>query len=359
MNILYLMNHAGKGGSEKYVHSMAYYANSQKDSIFFVYNEAGPLVKHMVGLSSDICQLQMNSPLDFKAARSLSLYCAQNNIDLVHTQFARENYIAVLSKMLYGNKAKIVHTCHINTPNNFLWRIMNKFFMNKNYRIIAVCNSVKELLIKNNYPAEKIQLVHNGVPYRQDFVQEPSDSTKTRFISLMRMSSEKGVHFLLESAKKLAAMGANFSLMIAGDGPLYNEALNFVNSNNLSDIISLPGHRDDVPLLLANADCYINASSSEALSFAILEAMESGLSIIATDVGGNPDIVNERTCCGILVPYGDTEKLADAMLYMVQNPSESKSMGENAREAIKNVFNIDNSIKTTYNVYHGQEDARL
>ena len=351
MNILYLMNHAGKGGSEKYVKNMAEYCSLQGDNVFFIYNEAGQLAEQMEGLSKDISQFEMKSPMDFKAAKKLSLYCALHGIDVIHTQFARENYIAVLSKTFYGNKAKIIHTCHINTPNNRVWRIMNKMLMDKNDKIIAVCNSVKKLLVQNNYPPDKIQLVPNGVSYRENFERRAKGDETIKFVSLMRFSEEKGVRFLLESAKWLRSDGVIFSLVMAGDGPLYDDACEFVSVNGLSDIVSLPGYRSNVQELLAESDCFINASSSEALSFAILEAMESELCIIATDVGGNPYIVNERTRCGMLVPYGDTLEMAEAMKYIIQNKNEREQMARNAREVVKNTFNVDKLMKTTYNVY--------
>jgi len=351
MNILYLLNHAGKGGSEKYVKCMAEYALLQGDNVFFAYNEAGGLVEQMEALCGSAFRLEMKSPMDIKAARTLAKYCSENKIDLIHTQFARENYIAILSKKLFGNKVRVIHTCHINTPNNTLWRTMNKFFMGGNERIIAVCSSVKKLLVQNNYPEEKIQLVHNGVYYREHLERAEQVERPFTFISLMRFSEEKGVLFLLESAERLAASSEGFLLTVAGDGPLYDKARDFVRETGLSEIVALPGYCEDVQELLAGADCYINSSSSEALSFAILEAMEAGLSIIATDVGGNPDIVNEHNNCGLLVPYGDTVAMVEAMTDMINNPDRSKEMAKNARKAIKEVFNIDNSIKTTYNVY--------
>jgi len=353
MNILYLINHAGKGGSEKYVRNMAKYASAQGDSIFFAYNEDGPLVAQMSELVKGASQIEMDSPFDIKAAKKLSAYCKSNKIDLIHTQFARENYIAILSKTLFGNRVKIVHTCHINTPNNRLQRVLNKLFMNKNDRIIAVCSSVKDLLIKNKYPPDKIQLVHNGVPYRAGFERPRKDDATTKFISLMRFSEEKGVQFLLESAKWLARTheSASFALTMAGDGPLYDEAREYVRANGLEDIVFLPGHISNAPEALLEADCFINASSSEALSFAILEAMESELSIIATDVGGNPDIVNQKTRCGVLVPYGDVLEMAEAMQYMIENSQQRETMAKNAREAVKNMFDIDKLMKTTYNMY--------
>ncbi|MCL2564601.1 MAG: glycosyltransferase [Defluviitaleaceae bacterium] len=352
MNILYLINYAGKGGSEKYVKLMAEYAKAQGGNIFFVYNETGLLVSQMEGITKNILCLNMKAPFDLKAAKSLAGYCTANKIDIIHTQFARENYIAILSKKLYANRTNIIHTCHINTPNNTLWRFMNKFFMNENFRTVAVCNSVRDLLIKNNYPADKVQLVYNGVYYRENFERPLKNSKPFAFVTLTRFSEEKGIFFLLESAKTLKERGFEFTLTIAGDGPLYEDAKKFVEQHNLLENISLPGYCDDTPSLLLNSDCFINSSSSEALSFAILEAMEGGLPIIATNVGGNPDIINEKTDCGILVPYGNRDKLANAMSHIIDNLENTLKMSKNARKAVKEIFNVDNSIKTAYNIYN-------
>jgi len=352
MNILYLINYAGKGGSEKYIKLLTEYAKAQGDNVFFAYNEVGLLVTQMEGIAKETLCLEMKSPFDLKAAKSLAKYCKTNKIDIIHTQFARENYISILSKKFYGNSAVIIHTCHINTPNNTLWRFMNKLFIKENFRTIAVCGSVRELLIANNYPADKVQLVYNGVYYRESLDKPPKNTNQFTFVSVTRFSEEKGIFFLLESAKLLKEQSAEFTLTIAGDGPLYGEAKKFVEQHNLSENISLPGYCEDIQSLLLNSDCFINSSSSEALSFAILEAMEAGLPIIATNVGGNPDIINEKTNCGLLVAYGDSNEMANAMFHIMDKPENTLKMAENARKAIKEIFNVDNSIKTAYNIYN-------
>ena len=358
MNILYLINHAGKGGSEKYVLSMAEYAISKDDRVFLLYNEHGPLVAQAETLGITADQISMANPLDTKAAKILSEYCKANKIDLIHTQFARENYIAILSKKLYGNNAEIIHTCHINTENNIIWRFINKMLSSYNYKIIAVCNSVRAKLIKNNYPAGKVQVIFNGVAFRES-IEKTTYTAKSFgisenrfvFITLTRFSEEKGIFFLLESAKLLRETGSEFALVIAGDGPLYEEARQYIGANNLSDLVYLPGYRQDGAELLLGSDCFINSSSSEALSFAILEAMEAGLPIIATKVGGNPDIINENTNCGSLVEYNDARALSLAMADMLGNSPKRTLMAENSRKAIANIFNVENSIKATYKIY--------
>ncbi|MDL2248407.1 glycosyltransferase, partial [Tyzzerella sp. OttesenSCG-928-J15] len=119
----------------------------------------------------------------------------------------------------------------------------------------------------------------------------------------------------------------------------------------LENHVFLPGYRTDGDNLLRSADCFINASSSEALSFAILEAMEAGLPIIATNIGGNPDIVNENTNCGALVEYNDIQALAKAMEDIMADEAKQNELSLNARLAVKNIFNVDNSVKTAYNIY--------
>ena len=358
MNILYLINHAGKGGSEKYVLSMAGYALPKGDSVFLLYNEHGLLVEQMEGLGIDTSQIPMANPLDINAAKKLAQYCKSKQIDLIHTQFARENYIAILSKKLFGNSARIIHTCHINTENNGIWRFINKLLSSENYRVIAVCNSVRDKLVSNNYPPDKVHIIFNGVPFRENIDKTSytaeelgiSDD-KFIFISLARFSREKGIFFLLEAAKLLKNSGKEFALVVAGDGPLLEEAKEYVKANDLNGYVYLPGYRQDGAELLLGSACFINSSSSEALSFAILEAMESGLPIIATDVGGNPDIINGNTGCGLLVEYNDAKGLETAMYNIMTDSNKAAEMAENSRKAIKTIFNVDNSIKAAYSIY--------
>jgi glycosyltransferase involved in cell wall biosynthesis len=352
-----MINFAGKGGSEKYIKNLANFVSNNGEKVFFCYNIKGLLTEQMEGLAVESFQLNMSSPLDIKAALKLKNYCKKNHIDIIHTQFARENYISILAK-LFGNRAKIVHTCHINTYNNFFWRVLNRFFTGENHRIIAVCNSVKNLLVNNNYPEKKVDVIFNGIEYREDIEKldilrkelKLSENTFI-FVTLTRFSEEKGIFFLLKAALRLKEENKNFALVIAGDGDLYEQAVQYIKGNSLTEHVFLLGYRNDGDKLLLSADCFINSSASEALSFAILEAMEARLPVIATDVGGNPDIINKNTNRGRLVPYGESDALAEAMEYMMDNPKACEEMSVNGRSAVKDIFNVENSVRKTYEIY--------
>jgi len=348
LRILYLINHAGNGGSEKYVKVLS--EGLKNVEIFFGYNETGLLVSQMESLGAKVFNVKMKSPFDLKAAKQIAVICKENEIDIIHAQFPRENYIAILSK-LYGNRAKVVYTSHINVNNNLVWKIMNFLITRKNSAVIAVCNSVKHLLISNNYPQDKIHVIFNGVGY-EDYEGNNIEDTPFIFVVLARLSAEKGILFLLESIKTLSTeTNKPFKLLLAGEGPLEAEAKNYVTENNLSEFVDFLGYTTNPKEVLSTGHVFINSSESEALSFAILEAMTMGLPVIATNVGGNPDIINDSTNCGILVAYNNPSEMATAMKTMMEDKDLYAKFSKNSRFAIKNTFDIKIMISKTQKMY--------
>ncbi len=361
MKIMFLINHAGKGGSEKYVHTLAEFMRSRAE-IFFVYNEDGPLVNKMISLGATIFNLKMNSIFDFAAAKKLAVYCEENKIDIIHTQFPRENYIALFAKKRYP-KLKIIHTSHLILKQPFHWRFLNKRIAANNDAVICVCNKCKEVMIENKYPEDKIHLIFNGVPYkpythditnssmRKEFNIKPDEFV---FVTVARFTEEKGIPYLIKSVKRLINIvdDIKFTLLLVGDGEMEEELKKQVEVDNLQLYIKFAGYRYDIENILMGADCFINSSNSEALSFAILEALAKALPVIATKVGGNTDIINDTTNCGILVRYGSDVQLARAMEKMIYNKDFYNECSRNAVTNIRDRFNIDAICNQTYELYN-------
>lgn len=359
MNILYLINHAGKGGTEKYIKLMAEYC-MKNDKVYFIYNEKGLLVEQMEKLGVECEQLCMKNPFDFKAVKILAKFCEEKEIDIIHTQFQRENYIALLTKRIY-KKVKVIYTAHIIVQNNFIWKITNSYICKNDDAIIAVCNKGAEILIKNKMPEDKIKVIWNGVNYK-DYTHNVKNSTMRKdynipvdefvFLTVTRLSKEKGVDFLLESVKLLTTLvDIPFKVLIVGDGLEEGMLKEYVLKNELVDKVIFTGFREDVENILMGSNCFINSSSNEALSFAILEAMSKALPIIATKVGGNTDIVNEQSGNGILVRYKSTVQLAKAMEKMMTKKDFAKECSANSIKSIKENFNIVEKINDTYDLY--------
>lgn len=102
-------------------------------------------------------QVEMKSPFDFKAAKRLAAICKANKIDIIHSHYPRENYIAILAHLLYP-KTKALYTCHLTLKTNAAWWVTNKLMTPHDAKIIAVCNNAKELLVSNGVNPKKIDV---------------------------------------------------------------------------------------------------------------------------------------------------------------------------------------------------------
>ncbi len=359
LKVLYLINHAGKAGTEKYVYNLVKTYNGACADCYFAYSEPGLLLEQMQELGIPCFQLTMKNPFDVKAAKALAAYCREHKIDVIHTQYPRENYIAILSKRYYP-EVRVVYTCHLTLKNSLPWRVTNRLFTKHNHKIISVCNKGKELLIGNGVSADKIVVVFNGitpsqeveknVEKRQEFGIDPDTFVIT---TLARYHIAKGLDYFTDSVNELKKMtDKKFVVLYVGDGELYDEVKEQIERLGLENEIKQLGFRKDSQEILAMSDLYVNSAKCfEALSFAIVEALDHALPVVATDVGGNSDIVNDETNCGILVEYGDTKAMAQAIKTMIEDTTGYEAFSQNARKAALNRFNLDELLKETFQYY--------
>ncbi len=358
MRVLYLINHAGKAGTEKYVYNLVKAYRDGKAECFFAYNEPGLLLDQMKELGVPTCRVEMRSPFDRKAAKQLAALCEKYKIDIIHTQYPRENYVAVLSKR-YRPETKVIYTCHLTLKTGALWRISNRLITKNDDAIISVCNNGKELMIGNGVPADKIRVIFNGL-WPEEAKKETVSTIREELgidentfvaVTLARYHIAKGLPYLVDSIAKVDP-NLPFVCLIAGDGELFDEVKAQIAEKGLEKRILQLGFRKDAANLLAGSDVFINSAKCyEALSFAILEALGQGLPVIATNIGGNGDIINPENDCGILVEYEDTDAMAAAIEKLAADRALCKKYGENGQRAIQNVFNLEIILDKIYAVY--------
>lgn len=358
MNILYLINFAGKAGTEKYVLNLI---NSLKGmhNCHLAYSITGPLADSVKDMNLPVFQFAMSNPLDIGAAKQLADYCRKNKIDIIHAQYPRENCIALLSKIFYY-KPKVIFTSHLTLENvGTQWKILNKIFSPFNKKIISVCNYGKELLISQGCKPEKIEVIFNGMTLDVSDVSPSTIRTELGIgrefvvVTLARYMEEKGLSFFVKSLHKLKQITDQpFKCLLVGDGELYEEIKEEIKVLGMENEILQLGFRNDVNNILKGCDLFVNsAKCNEALSFAMLEAMSKALPLVATNVGGNSDIVNDETQVGILVEYGDEDAMAKAISDMMNNKEFYKKMSENAVRAVYGRFSYETMLKKTMDVY--------
>ncbi len=349
MNILFLINYAGKAGIEKYVENLVDIFTKHGETCHFAYNISGELSEKMEKLNTPILKLDMSKTKMMSAARELATYCRRNKIDVIHPQCPRENIVAILSKKYYSTP-NVVYTNHFTNVTGTTWKILNKIFTPKNHKIIAVCRAGKTIMERNGVCSERIQVIYNGVKRGEKPVRDRSilsefgisDDTFVMTI-LARFEPEKGLPFLLQSVKKLKDLTDKpFKLVICGDGSLFGEIKAKVSEMKLDDCVTLTGYRTDTGKILLASDLYLNSSScNEAMSFAILESMSASLPCVVTDIGGNRDLAESGEISGIVCDYGDVEAFARGMLTLLNNKPMREQYANAAFEKLGQEFDLD------------------
>jgi sugar transferase (PEP-CTERM/EpsH1 system associated) len=143
-------------------------------------------------------------------------------------------------------------------------------------------------------------------------------------------------------------------LVMVGDGALREECQSILSEAHLSELAWLPGSRDDVPSLMRCFKCFVLPSLAEGISNTVLEAMATGLPVVATDVGGNRDLVVDGVT-GVLVTVGDVEGIAQQMVRLARSPAMAADMGRLGRQVVEDKF----SLQAMVNVYQGLYDSLL
>ncbi len=138
---------------------------------------------------------------------------------------------------------------------------------------------------------------------------------------------------------------------MVGDGPLLEQCRSLLAGAGFGELAWLPGTRSDIPEILASLDCFVLPSQAEGISNTILEAMACGLPVIATDVGGNRELV-ARGCTGLLVPSADADALADAIIALGTERDRARAMGVAARLRAVERFSLDGMIRAYRDLYH-------
>lgn len=359
MKVLYLLNHAGKAGTERYVETLVKYLGGTQVEPYFAYNESGLLVERLEALGVPTRQLTMSSRFDRKAAKELARLCEEWDIDLIHCHYLREHYIALLAKG-YNKKIRVVYTNHFVLANNFVTRLSNRWMDARQDQMIAVCTKGKERLIQNGWSGERIQVVFNGVDLEawageETTLRQELSIPKDRFVMLCasRFAHDKGHAYLIRTLARLKEMSDTpFTMVLAGDGELLGPTKALAGELGLTDEdVKFIGFRKDIKNLYKAADLYVNSSQHEALSFLIIEAMAAGCPCVITDMGGNRDILEGPEQGGLLAVYDAPDDLARCIKRFLEDPDFTARCRENAHRNIQARFEIHKLALDTFAVY--------
>jgi len=220
----------------------------------------------------------------------------------------------------------------------------------------VLCNSraAANHLIIHGTPEEKVVIIRNGLPtsaFAQTTPLFPPRPGVLRVGMVARMNHPVKNHAgFLRAAATIARKFQQVEFLLAGDGHLRPGLERKVESLGLRPRVHFLGDRSDVPAVFASMDISVVASFSESSSNAILESMAAGVPVVATRVGGTPEIVEDHET-GFLIPPGDDERLTEVLEYLLSNPEVRRACGERSRRFTQANFSMDHMHREVEQLY--------
>jgi sugar transferase (PEP-CTERM/EpsH1 system associated) len=261
---------------------------------------------------------------------------------------------------------------HDLTGSRRRYRLVRRLYRPFVQKYVALSRHIAEYLQKQiHVPAERIAQIYNGVDTER-FSPAAKESTQIRGCpfggpdcwivgTVGRMEGVKDQRSLALAFRRAVAQSPaarqKMRLVVVGDGPLRASVTGELERAGVGDLCWLPGERDDIPDVLRGLDCFVLPSLAEGISNTILEAMSSGLPVIATRVGGNVELV-EDDVTGRLVPSGDSDAMANAMLSYFREATLARDHGKAARRAAENKFSLSGMISGYEAVYEEALSSR-
>lgn len=292
--------------------------------------------------------LQPNTAVQI--ARMAALIRAEG-IRIVHSTDFNTNLLGLAAARLSGAKAIVsrLDLGHLRAGFARLHRKAESLSSRLADLVVVNADAVREVCLREEgVKPERCVVVRNGIDLKRFDTQAgqdlrsplPGDPAAPFVAVIGNLWPVKGHRILLEAVARLPAALRQVRFVCAGEGPEREELTRRIAELGLRDRVLLVGHRLDVPAILARAQAACLCSSAEGLSNALMEAMAARLPIVATRVGGTPELVREEDN-GLLVPPGDACALAEKLGALLQRPETAREMGLRGRRRVETELSLE------------------
>jgi glycosyltransferase involved in cell wall biosynthesis len=291
-----------------------------------------------------------------KAALELRRFLKQQNVKIVNTFFESSDiWAGFVTKAM--SSAKLVWSRRdMGILRGRKHDIAYRWMAGAPDAVFSVSNQVRGHSIDvDGIPADRVQTIYNGLDLSEWDVppRRPNVSNEFLVTTVGNIRRVKGHDIFVTAAAKVAASFPGVSFSIAGDvlDPKYFEELQaLVQALGLGDRFRFEGGVTDLRQHLATADVFVLPSRSEGFSNALIEAMASSLPVVATNVGGNAEAVQDGIT-GYIVPSEDADALSAAMIKLISNPASAVAMGSAGRESALERFTTERMMKSIAGAY--------
>jgi glycosyltransferase involved in cell wall biosynthesis len=303
----------------------------------------GPIVEHFSRIGIEVQRFPKHAGLDIQTVANLRRWLYREAADLVHAHQCGPFLYAALARRA-SSRPTILLTEHgrqhpdvVGAPR----RVVNRLLLRRADRVVAVGSDVRRALVeKENFPASRVEVIYNGIDLdavasafpSRDAIRSELGLRRSEFVVSVcaRLDPIKDHATTLLAFQRLLTRHPDARLIVVGDGPERVPISSACDVLGLREQILLLGLRTDVPRLLAASDAAILTSRSEGIPLFLLEAMAARLPVVATRVGGIPEVVEDGVT-GRLAPAGDANALGDHLAELAARPDLRAHMGAAGR----------------------------
>ncbi len=318
-----------------------------------------------------------NAAFQYSCFKRLPKICRENKIDINHADVphmsdvilrlikSNKNMVTTVHTVIEGHKQGILASGldfrNMDASERYtlglfpILKLIQTLYLKRSPTIITVSNWMKRLL-EQNYGIKGVNMIHNGIDHElfspEKKNQEGLDTDKPVVLFSGRFIALKGINILIKAMRQVISETKDVHFAFAGPEANMKWVRMFEHEGIPSNRYSFLGYipHAEMPEIYSNSSIFVLPSLIESFPFSILEAMSSGSAVIASNVGGVPEIIDDGVD-GLLVQPGDPGILAKKILFLLDNDSEIKKLSKKAREKILREFTSEIMSDRTEKIY--------
>jgi len=305
------------------------------------------------------------NPRTFWQGIRLAQYIRKNRIQIVHSYGFYSNVFTVPTAWLAGKSFVVASIRDTGDVLTSAQRRVQRMVCRLADCVLVNAEAIRDTLIEQGYAPGKIIVIRNGITLEK-FGKRQRNSLLRQELALplsarlvvvfSRLNQMKGIQYFLDAAVILAERFPDVRFLVVGDGESRKELEEYACRLGLGQRTVFTGFRSDVPELLSEAAVSVLPSLSEGLSNSLLESMASGVPVVATRVGGNPEVIEDGVT-GLLVPLRDSDALAAAVGRVLEDQALAASFAEAGIRRVAELFSMERSVRETEHLYQRLVEA--
>lgn len=355
-HVLEVLGNAIVGGMETYVTRLIERLPADQFTVTVLCPHENLLTEHFRTLGVDVYVTPMPDNPPWSSVQMTTSLIKALGIDVIHAHLPNAHLLAGLAGKLAGKPVvSTIHGRQLSTLDLEIHRAAST-------HLSPVCQQTYFHALGLGVQAQHLHLIPNGVDTHtfspaanikpNHWRQQWGIADHVPLVAFVgRLSPEKGPDVFLRTALAVKQRVPDVRFVLVGDGPLKQDLQHTIQQLELGDAVHLVGLIQDMPGVYKELDVVVSTSRSEAMPLALMEAMASGLPIVATRVGGVPDMV-QHGLTGWLCGDGDFDSIATHVTQILMHPTDRQAMSLRARERAIKHFSLDHGVLATMQMLH-------